>query len=216
MKTNLFMLVEEDVLVVEIAEVVVGIMGGVGKLTRRRGGWDYGRGWEVKPFKDDDSETVEKDVVVVEIAEVVVGIVGGVAKNLAGALLKSTYVSPHLKIELQPILLHRLHILGLLHLEMTMNIPLKKNKRRRTGNQPAPQPVQADHLDEHVSHSKLRGAFTILANSVTAQNKCPAAVQANLVANIAVARIRDFTRMNPPSFTGSKSKEDPQEFLDMV
>ena len=27
-------------------------------------------------------------------------------------------------------------------------------------------------------------------------------------------RLRDFTRMNPPVFTGAKTSEDPQEFID--
>ncbi|TMX05174.1 hypothetical protein EJD97_001880 [Solanum chilense] len=30
------------------------------------------------------------------------------------------------------------------------------------------------------------------------------------------SRIRDFTRMNPPTFYGSKVKEDPQGFIDEV
>ena len=29
-------------------------------------------------------------------------------------------------------------------------------------------------------------------------------------------RLRDFTRMNPPIFTGSKISEDPQDFVDGV
>ena len=29
-------------------------------------------------------------------------------------------------------------------------------------------------------------------------------------------RLRDFTRLNPPKFTGSKTSEDPQEFVDEV
>ncbi|KAF3658656.1 hypothetical protein FXO37_14318 [Capsicum annuum] len=44
------------------------------------------------------------------------------------------------------------------------------------------------------------------------ESGCPG----NPVANTIVARIRDFTRMNPPSFTRSKSDENPQEFLDQV
>ena len=31
-----------------------------------------------------------------------------------------------------------------------------------------------------------------------------------------VDRLRDFTRMNPPIFRGSKTSRDPQEFLDEV
>ena len=30
------------------------------------------------------------------------------------------------------------------------------------------------------------------------------------------SNLRDFTRMNPPTFYGSKVDEDPQEFLDEV
>ncbi|PHU30275.1 hypothetical protein BC332_02368 [Capsicum chinense] len=85
---------------------------------------------------------------------------------------------------------------------------------RRTENQSAPQPIQADPLDEYVFHIVFRAAFTTLSNSVAAQNKWLTAVQANLVANTAAARIQDFTRMNPLLFSGSKSEEDPQEFLD--
>ena len=29
-------------------------------------------------------------------------------------------------------------------------------------------------------------------------------------------RLRDFTRMNPPIFRGSKTSKDPQEFVDEV
>ncbi|KAF3653732.1 hypothetical protein FXO38_15514 [Capsicum annuum] len=45
------------------------------------------------------------------------------------------------------------------------NMSPKKTNERRTRNQPAPQPVQADPLDEHVSHVEFRDAFTTLANS---------------------------------------------------
>ncbi|KAF3656828.1 hypothetical protein FXO38_13803 [Capsicum annuum] len=41
-----------------------------------------------------------------------------------------------------------------------------------------------------------------------------AVIPADPVAYSATARIQDFTRMNPPSFLGSKSDEDPQEFID--
>ena len=30
------------------------------------------------------------------------------------------------------------------------------------------------------------------------------------------SRLRDFTRMNPPVYFGSKINEDPQEFVDVV
>ena len=84
-------------------------------------------------------------------------------------------------------------------------------KRR---NQPAPQPE--DPLGEHVSHAEFRAVFTTLAQSMAAQNERPPVISANPVANPKTARVWDFTRMNPPSFHGSKSDEDPQEFIDQV
>ena len=49
-----------------------------------------------------------------------------------------------------------------------------------------------------------------------AQNERPPVIPANPMANPKEARVWDFTRMNPPSFHGSKSDEDPQEFIDQV
>ena len=37
-----------------------------------------------------------------------------------------------------------------------------------------------------------------------------------VVDSIMTSRLRDFVRMNPPMFLGSKVNEDPQEFLDGV
>ncbi|KAF3651801.1 putative auxin-induced protein 5NG4-like [Capsicum annuum] len=71
-----------------------------------------------------------------------------------------------------------------------------------------------------------------MGNASSGENKVPVAsslspipknspssfafVPSNLVANSAAAGIRDFTRINPPSFFGSKPDEDPQEFIDQV
>ncbi|KAF3658963.1 60S ribosomal protein L7a [Capsicum annuum] len=95
-------------------------------------------------------------------------------------------------------------------------MPPKKTNERRTENQSAPQPVQADLLDKHISHAEFRADFGTLPYSVATQNKRPAVISANPMANIAAARIQDFTRINPPSFTGSKSDKDPQKFFDQV
>ena len=38
----------------------------------------------------------------------------------------------------------------------------------------------------------------------------------NLNASTTTSRIRDFTKINPPTFLGSKVNEDPQGFIDEV
>ncbi|PHT30800.1 Carotenoid 9,10(9',10')-cleavage dioxygenase 1, partial [Capsicum baccatum] len=65
-----------------------------------------------------------------------------------------------------------------------------------------------------VQKHDLQSISSIPVSAIRLANECPTAVPTNLVANTASARIRGFTRMNPPSFFGSKSDEDPQEFLD--
>lgn len=62
----------------------------------------------------------------------------------------------------------------------------------RTRNHPAPQLIQEDPLDEHVSQVEFKVAFTTLANSVATHNACPAAISANPVANTIAAWIQDF------------------------
>ncbi|KAF3627058.1 Photosystem II reaction center protein H [Capsicum annuum] len=81
-----------------------------------------------------------------------------------------------------------------------LNMPPKGTNERRTGNKSAPQPIQADPLDEYISHVEFRTAFTTLANLITAQHKWPAIVIANPVANSAAATIWNFTRINPSLF----------------
>lgn len=84
-------------------------------------------------------------------------------------------------------------------------MPPKGTNERRILNQSAPEPVQADPLDEHVSYVEFSTIFTTLANSIAAPNKWPATVLANPMENSATARIRDFTQINPPLFSGFKS-----------
>ncbi|PHU13887.1 hypothetical protein BC332_15092 [Capsicum chinense] len=61
-----------------------------------------------------------------------------------------------------------------------------------------------------------RTAFTTLAQLVATHNERPTVISANPVANLAAARIWDFTRMNSLTSLGSKVDENPQEFLDQV
>ena len=65
-----------------------------------------------------------------------------------------------------------------------------------------------------LSNRDIREASLTLARSVTNQvNMVP---KVNVADSTMTSRLRDFVRMNPPIFLGSKVGEDPQEFLDGV
>ena len=83
---------------------------------------------------------------------------------------------------------------------------------RAHGNNNQPQPV--DPLHKKVSHTEFWAAFQMLAQAVTAntQDNAPSPQENNLAA----ARIRDFMRMNPPEFHGSRAGEDPQMYVDKM
>ncbi|KAF3658260.1 hypothetical protein FXO37_14486 [Capsicum annuum] len=92
-------------------------------------------------------------------------------------------------------------------------MPSRRVNKRRNGDHLIPL-IPEDPLNEKLSHAKFRNAFTVLAESMAAKNNLQAIAPANLIVNTVAYRIRDFTWMNPPVFFGSKSEEDPHEFLD--
>ena len=90
-------------------------------------------------------------------------------------------------------------------------MPPRRTRRNNDGQKPQP----SDPLNENVSHAKFRAAFQALAQAVTANvqdNSAPAPQQQG--GDSAIARIRDFMRMNPLKFYGSKFDEDPRLFLE--
>ena len=56
-----------------------------------------------------------------------------------------------------------------------------------------------------MTKAEVRGALVTLAQAITSQSNREVR-----------PRLRDFVRMNPPTFLGSKVGEDPQAFLDEV
>ncbi|XP_015060212.1 uncharacterized protein LOC107006078 [Solanum pennellii] len=64
--------------------------------------------------------------------------------------------------------------------------------------------------------SLMAQAITTQARAITAQAATEGAPRENLHASTMASKLRDFPRMNPPVYNGSKVSEDPQEFVDEV
>ena len=62
----------------------------------------------------------------------------------------------------------------------------------------------------------IREALFAVARGVTTQTNLCMVPMMNVVQRTMTSSLRDFVRMNPPIFHGSKVGEDPQEFLHSV
>uniref|UniRef100_M1DGG8 Gag-pol polyprotein n=1 Tax=Solanum tuberosum TaxID=4113 RepID=M1DGG8_SOLTU len=80
----------------------------------------------------------------------------------------------------------------------------------------APQNPQAPIEEGAMSNVEIRSVIHNLTQVLATQVPRHARVTVNPNASTTASRIRDFTRMNPPTFFGSKVEEDPQGFIDEV
>ena len=78
---------------------------------------------------------------------------------------------------------------------------LNLNEEGQAPNEDGPVPNEVSNVD-------VNAALAQMANAITTQAGRNVPTQAS--------RIRDFTKMNPPEFFGSKANEDPQEFIDEI
>ena len=68
----------------------------------------------------------------------------------------------------------------------------------------------------NLSIRDIREALFYVARGVTTQTNLCMVPMMNVVERTMMSRLRDFVRMNPHIFHGSKVGENPQEFLDNV
>ncbi|KAK4729667.1 hypothetical protein R3W88_022655 [Solanum pinnatisectum] len=67
-----------------------------------------------------------------------------------------------------------------------------------------------------MTNEDIRSALLTLAQGMTAQVNRDVWPRMNDNESTMASRLKDFVRINPPIFLGSKVGEDPQEFLDEV
>ena len=84
-------------------------------------------------------------------------------------------------------------------------------------------PSQGDHVPNveggnevlkvhpEFTNREIRKALVALAQAVTTQINLSMMPRVNVVESTMTSRLKDFVRMNPPIFLGSKVGEDPQK-----
>ena len=67
-----------------------------------------------------------------------------------------------------------------------------------------------------MNNEEVTGSLITLAQAMAVQENREVRPRMNIVVSILTSRLRDFVRMNPPTFLVSKVGEDPQALLDDV
>ena len=67
-----------------------------------------------------------------------------------------------------------------------------------------------------LSNSDIRDVLLTLAEAMTSKENLSMVPWMNVMEITMSSKLRDYMRMNPPIFIGSKVGEDPQEFQDGV
>src|SRR5688500_8214453 len=86
-----------------------------------------------------------------------------------------------------------------------VNRGLNINEEGQVPNEDGP---MVDEVPNEVPAVDVNAALTQMANAI--------ATQAGTEAPTPASWIRDFTRMNPPEYYGSKANEDPQDFIEEI
>ena len=87
-------------------------------------------------------------------------------------------------------------------------IPIQRGNNANRDNAPQENGPITNMVPNVATNEEFRTALTMLTNVV--------ANHVGRQASTHASRVRDFTRMNPPEFHGSKVDEDPQAFIDEV
>ena len=76
--------------------------------------------------------------------------------------------------------------------------------------------VELTDVEVRSSLAQMENTITMQAQAMTAQVNRQNVQRQNPPARSMADRLRDFTRMNPLIFVGSKTSDDPQEIVDEV
>ncbi|WMV13521.1 hypothetical protein MTR67_006906 [Solanum verrucosum] len=78
------------------------------------------------------------------------------------------------------------------------------------------QEIEVSVVPPAMTNEEIRAAFLTLAQAMTAQLNRDVGPRVKAIGSTVASILRDFVRMNPPIFLGSRKGEDTQEFWDGV